>query len=132
VSASDTTAIAKPPASIAVRSPKPTAGIASLGRPCGIAPTTSTPAAARPATAVTTVVATVARTIPTAARSMSRATTMMASAAMPTPSVSACASPLATPWAKAIASGTRPSASVENPKSFGSCETMTVSAIPLR
>ena len=50
--------------------------------------------------------------------------------AIPTVAAAATASPLARPLTKAVASPIRPSASILNPNSFGSCPTRMVSARP--
>ena len=54
------------------------------------------------------------------------------SASEPTPTASAAAFVSSSPSTKPRTAGMRFSASTENPNSFGSCATMTVTAMPIR
>lgn len=79
-----------------------------------------------------TVVTTVAATMPTALAPRHLAMAINTSATIPTARAAGMVSPASTPVMKPRASATKPSASTENPNSFGSWPTMTVRAMPLR
>ena len=120
VSASATNTMPNAPARSRDRSENDTCGIVNGGKPLGSGPTTDTPFAVRS----NTLTARIAKTTATStagifgiARCRTRIRT---SAPTPTASAAATVSPLMTPWTKAFSSGMKPSASTENPNSFGS------------
>ena len=130
VSASDTSAIATaPPASVA-RSDQSTLGTVSGGKPCGRTPIRLTPRSPSPSTALTTMAdTTMTSTAGTFAHHRCR-TRITAMPPRPTAAAAGTTSPCASPATKPVNSPMSPSASTENPNSFGSCPTMMVSASP--
>ncbi len=133
VSAIDTSAMAAAPVTMVVRLPRSNMGNVGRGRPCGSGPTVATlQVAAAPVMATTMVAPTTATSTPGILGSQRLKPTMTTMQATPMARSAGLVSPSATPWTKACVSATSPSASIEKPKSFGSCPTRTVSAMPSR
>ena len=105
-----------------------THGTAGTGKPCGSGPTVLTPSDARSNSAVTTVAPTTATN--TAGTFFDTRGSTSSTASVASPSTNAVRFVWSRPDTNAFASWTKPSASVENPKSLGSWPTMIVIARP--
>ena len=128
VSVSDTSTIPSAAISSGPRSLTETCGIDGVGRPCGNAPTVFTPFSPRSSSAVATVAPTTATS--TAGTRVVIRGRIIRTASVATPITSAVVFVWSSPDTNAFVSSMKPSASVENPKSFGSWPTMIVIARP--
>ena len=111
------------------RSSSETSGTPNGGGPAGTSPTTGT-SSARPSAATAAVAPTTARKTPGTLGATRRSPRISASDA--TPMARAVALVSSSPVTKSRTLGMKLSDSTENPKSFGSCATMTVTAMPMR
>ena len=100
------------------------------GRPWGSTPTVDTPLADRANTAETTVAPTTATR--TAGSRVVRRGRTSSTTSTPTPTATACHTVWSSDSRNILISSKNPSASVENPKSLGSCPTTMVTASPFR
>ena len=128
VSVSDTSTIPSAAISSGPRSLTETCGIDGVGRPWGNAPTVFTPFSPRSSSAVATVAPTTATS--TAGTRVVIRGRINRTASAATPITSAVVFVWSSPDTNAFVSSMKPSASVENPKSFGSWPTMIVIARP--
>jgi hypothetical protein len=130
VSVRDTTAMPTAPAMSRGRSCRGTVGKVSGGKPCGIAPTTSTPRPVRSNTRTATIDRITATSTPGTFGIQRWASRISTRHPAPRTAATPTTSPSATPRMNAVASGRRPSASTEKPQSLGSWLTRIVSASP--
>ena len=103
-------------------------GTAGTGSPRGSVPTTSTPFDTRSSSPTATVAPTTATR--TAGTFFDTSGSSSSTASVARPSTSVVAFVWSSPVTNALISSTKPSASVENPNSFGSCPTTIVIARP--
>ena len=130
VSVSDTRVMPSAPATSNARSANPTSGRVSGGKPWGSSPTSATPSLPRSNTTTAAMAATTATSTPGTLGATLPSPRMMASPATPMAKASGTVSPSATPRTKPLSSSRNESASMENPKSFGSWPTRIVRASP--
>ena len=130
VSARATSAMPSAPANRGPRSDRRTSGIVSGGKPLGSTPTRLTPWSARPKTDVAAMASTTMISTAGTLGSQRCRTRITTIPVIPTAAAAATASPWARPFTNAVASLIRPSASILNPNSLGSCPIRMVSARP--
>jgi hypothetical protein len=109
-----------------------TAGKLGRGKPWGSTPITETPRAARSSTTEMTIATTTAMRMPGVRGDSRLRPRMMARLSRPMPSAQGFVRPSRRPWTNAWPSAARPSASVENPNSFGSWPMKMTTARPAR
>ena len=130
VSVSDTSAMPSAPSASAPRSPSETVGIVNGGNPCGNAPTSDTPRDSRSKIAASAIEMTTTSSTPGSLGSTRSKTTISTSPSAPIANAAVTVSPLATPRRNPVSSSMNPSASTENPNSFGNWPTRIVTASP--
>ena len=131
VSVSATSEIPSAPATSSGRSEADsTRGTVSGGNPLGRVPTSETPWAARSNTDAAAIATMTATSTPGTRGSQRSSAMINPRLTRPIATAAPTASPEASPCTKAIASLIKPFASVEKPKSLGSCPIRIVSASP--